>query len=472
MLTDYIALLPEIVLILGILIMTLVRILRHSNTAKTFYSLSRIFVAVSALATALFYNQNIGDILYNNSFTTLFKLLLYLFVFIISYLSAKRFVSKNMPSFTFYLMLLFNLLGFSIAISATNLLLLWLGLSSTFVGNVFMVKIEKPEEELRHIAYYLALSITFAMIMAIGIGVLYHYVHSFNYSGIEQALEARNNLVWQHHFGFACVVGSILLMMGVAPLHFWFSNVVGKCILPVAGYLSVVPIFAYFACLVNICVNAFYPLLGWFNAVFIIFGVLSVFIGAIGANSENNLRKIFAFSGLYYIGVMLLVLFPINDNSLMSAFTYLLVYVVAICGIYTIFYGYRSKGKYLFNLDDIKGVATQRPFLSAALLVFMISLIGTPPLLGFLGKLSVINSLVIGHRFALLAVVLFSMLILAYAYLKIITVVYFEPRNNTFDIVDRGVYWCMLINVVLMLIAIINPKYLMHDVELMLVAVF
>ena len=472
MLTDYIALLPEIVLILGILIMTLVRIFRHSNTAKTFYSLSRIFVAVSALATALFYNQNIGDILYNNSFTTLFKLLLYLFVFIISYLSAKRFVSKNMPSFTFYLMLLFNLLGFSIAISATNLLLLWLGLSSTFVGNVFMVKIEKPEEERRHIAYYLALSITFAMIMAIGIGVLYHYVHSFNYSGIEQALEARNNLVWQHHFGFACVVGSILLMMGVAPLHFWFSNVVGKCILPVAGYLSVVPIFAYFACLVNICVNAFYPLLGWFNAVFIIFGVLSVFIGAIGANSENNLRKIFAFSGLYYIGVMLLVLFPINDNSLMSAFTYLLVYVVAICGIYTIFYGYRSKGKYLFNLDDIKGVATQRPFLSAALLVFMISLIGTPPLLGFLGKLSVINSLVIGHRFALLAVVLFSMLILAYAYLKIITVVYFEPRNNTFDIVDRGVYWCMLINVVLMLIAIINPKYLMHDVELMLVAVF
>ena len=64
------------------------------------------------------------------------------------------------------------------------------------------------------------------------------------------------------------------------------------------------------------------------------------------------------------------------------------------------------------------------------------------------------------------------MLILAYAYLKIITVVYFEPRNNAFDIVDRGVYWCMVINIIIMLIAIINPKYLMHDVELMLVAVF
>lgn len=472
MLTDYIAVLPEIFLILGILTITAVRIFRRTNTPKTFYSLSRVFIFISALLTALFYNRNIGDYLHNNSFTTLFKILLYLFAFIICYLSAKRFVSKNMPSFTFYIVLLFDLLGFSIAISAYNLLLLLLGLGTTFVAHIFLIKIEKPSEEHKHILYYLALSLITVTIMAVGVLTFNHLLNTLNYNRIEQILEMHNNLIWQHYFSAACIIGAILLMMGVAPFHFWFSNVVGKCILPVAGYLSVVPVFAYFSCLVSICVNAFYPLLNWFNTVFIIFGILSIFIGAIGANSEGNLRKIFAFGGLYYIGVTLLVLFPINDNSLMSAFIYMLVYITAMCGIYTIFYGYRSKGKYLFNLTDIKGVATQRPFLSAALLVFMISLIGTPPLLGFLGKLSVINSLVIGHRFALLAVVLFSMLILAYAYLKIITVVYFEPRDNTFDIVDRGVYWWMFINVALMLIAIINPKYLMHDVELMLVAVF
>jgi len=472
MLTDYIALLPEFVLVLGILVMTLVKVFRHSNTPKTFYSLSRVFIFISAILTALFYNQNVGEYLRNNSYTTLFKILLYLFTFIICYLSAKRFVSKGLPSFSFYIMMLFNLLGYSIAISSWNLLPLCLGLGATFLGNIFLVKIEKPAEEHRHILYYLLLSTVVVLFMSLGAGLFYHYSQTLNYADLEQFLSLRSNLIWQHHLAFSCIVVSVLLMMGVAPLHFWFSNVVGKCILPVAAYLSVVPIFAYFSCLVNMCVNAFYPLLGWFNTVFIIFGILSIFIGAIGANSENNLRKIFAFSGLYYIGVTLLALFPINDNSLMSSFTYLLVYVVAICGVYTIFYGCRSKGKYLFNLDDIKGVATQRPFLSAALLVFMISLIGTPPLLGFLGKLSVINSLVIGHRYALLAVVLFSMLILAYAYLKIITVVYFEPRSNAFDIVDRGVYLCMFINIILMLIAIINPKYLMHDVELMLVAVF
>ena len=65
-----------------------------------------------------------------------------------------------------------------------------------------------------------------------------------------------------------------------------------------------------------------------------------------------------------------------------------------------------------------------------------------------------------------------TLLILVYAYLKVITAVYFEPRYNTFDKVDRGVYICLIINIILILFAVINPKYLMHDVELMLVEVF
>ena len=112
------------------------------------------------------------------------------------------------------------------------------------------------------------------------------------------------------------------------------------------------------------------------------------------------------------------------------------------------------------------------PSFDDAFEAFMISLIGTPPLLGFLGKLAVINSLVIAHEFTLTGAVLVALLILVYAYLKIITVVYFEPRDNNFDIVDKGVYICLFINIVLIAIAIINPKYLMHDVEQMLVAVF
>lgn len=472
MLTDYIALLPEIVLFSGLVFMGLIKAFRHTNTPKTFYTAGRFFLFFGVLLTAVFYNHNVGEYFYNNSFTTLFKLLVYLFTFVWGYLSVKRFVSKGAPSFVFYEMLLFNALGFSIAISAHNLLFLFLGLAPGFIGNYMLLKIERPADECRECSCFLGLSVLFMLLFASGLGLLYYYLGTLDYSAVEEVLGHRSRLIWQYHLAFALIVCALLFMLGVAPLHFWFAGAVGGSILPVAGYLAIVPVFAYFACLVNISVNVFYPLLGWFNQAFICFGLLSVFIGAVGANSETNLRKIFAYGGLYYLGVMLLALFPLNDHSLLAAFTYLLVYVVAICGIYTVFYGYRCKGEYMPELGDIKGVATQRPFLSAALLVFMISLIGTPPLLGFLGKLAVINSLVIAHEFLLTGAVLIAMLILVYAYLKIITVVYFEPRDNNFDIVDKGVYICLLINIILIVIAIVNPKYLMHDVEQMLVAVF
>ena len=71
----------------------------------------------------------------------------------------------------------------------------------------------------------------------------------------------------------------------------------------------------------------------------------------------------------------------------------------------------------------------------------------------------------------MMAVIAFSMLILVYAYLKIITVIYFEPRNISFDRVDKGVYIYLAVNILLIAITVLNPKYLMHDVEMMLVAI-
>ena len=472
MLNEYVALFPEIIITIGILLMGLIKLFNRDATPKTFYNLSRFFMIFGLFAAAVFYNQNVGAYLYNNMFTILFKILIYAFTFVWSYLSFKHFAGKNVSGFAFYETLLFNLLGFSIAISAHNLLLLFIGLSSQFLANNVLLRIEKNNNDNFYVRSFLWLSLFFTAVFGLGIAIMYYYTRTFDYDAIERILAVRSQIIWQYQMAFICVMVALLFMLGVAPLHFWYAGIVSKSILPVGGYLTIVPIFAYFACLVNVCVNAFYPLLGWFNLVFIVFGLLSILFGAIGANSEINVRKIFAYSGLYYIGVTILTLFPLTDQNLVAAFTYLLVYVVAMCGIYTVFYGYRSKGVYMSELDDIKGVATQRPFLSAALLIFMISLIGTPPLLGFLGKLSVINSLVIGHHFVLIGVELLTMLVLVYAYLKIIMAIYFDHRYNIFDTVDKGVYICLLINIILILFAIINPKYLMHDVELMLVEVF
>lgn len=451
--------------------MAAVRIFRHQNTPKTFYTLSRFFILTAAAFSAIFYNRNTLEYLHNSSFTNLFKFLIYIFMLIWNYLSVKRFISKNTPSFAFYTIMMFDLLCMSLAISAANLWILSLSLSLSFLCNYPLLLIEETPKEKSLSLKHFFFSLFFVAVFIIGDFLLYDQIHNLSYSNILQNINEQQIPISIELLASSLIFCALLFMMGIAPFHFWFAEAVSISILPVAGYLTIIPTFAYFACFINIAANVFAPLLPYFYKTFIICGVLSVFVGAIGANSEDNLRKIFAYSGLYCMGVILLSLFPMDTYSLLSSFIYLLVYIIAVSGIYTVFYGYRSKGKYLSCLEDVKGVYSQRPYLSAALLLFMISLIGIPPMVGFLGKLSIINNMVITGKFAIIGIVLFAMLILVYAYLKIITVVYFDARNNSFDIVDKGVYICMIINIVVMITIIINPQYLMHDIQNTLLAV-
>lgn len=470
MLVNYVALLPEAVLTAGVLLTVLVRFLRSANTAKTFLTLAKWTILPAIMLTAVFYDRNVGGFWVNNDYTTLFKIVIFLFALGWGSLSLRRFQNRENDSFAFYSMLLLELLGFSLMLSARSLELFAAAAVCCQLLNCLLLRIGADEECLPRLHRHLAVTMFFCLLLAAGVLVLRRYGGS-GYEELGKFLTVQTETLWQLRLAFVMIMVFFLFALGVAPFHFWFADAVSGAVLPVAGYLTIVPVLAYFPAFVNLIVNVLAPLYAWFVPVMLIFGVLSVFIGAVGANSEDNLRRIFAYAGLYYVGVLLVSAADMHGQSLLGAFIYLLVYVLAFFGVYTVFAGCRSKGEYLRCLSEIRGLSTQRPFLAAAFLILMISLIGTPPLLGFLGKLSVINALVAGGSYGLMAVVAFSMLILVYAYLKIITVIYFEPRNISFDRVDKGVYTYIAVNLFLIAVTVINPKYLMHDVEMMLAAI-
>ena len=138
--------------------------------------------------------------------------------------------------------------------------------------------------------------------------------------------------------------------------------------------MNLVPLFALFAVFVKLNTIVFTSYATELNFVYSVFGIVSLIFGAIGANSSRNLRKIFAYSSVYNLGIMLLLVSPFNSSNLLGGFIYLQVYVLALFGIYTSFYSFKSNGVYLTNLNMINGIAKVRPFISAAMLFFMISL--------------------------------------------------------------------------------------------------
>lgn len=473
MFQNYVSLLPEFLLLLSLVVLLLVNRFRENKTPKTFFTISKLFILFALLFTLVFYNRSsFPGYFENNEFTTLFKLIIYLLSLAWFYLSCKWFLNKNHSSLSFYMLIITELLCFSLAVSANNLLILLVALEVGFILNLFLIRMNDYEIVSLISRRYLINAVIFALMFIAGAYIFYQDVGSLSYSNIDEFLSDGHNISLRHYLACSLIIVPILYMMGIAPFHFWSADVIGAAILPVSGYLTLIPIFAYFACFVDLIVNVFFAIYPILKTPLVCFAILSILIGAVGANSENNMRKLFSYSTTYHLGVVLLCLLTFDDNSLLSSFIYLVTYTLAMIGLYTAFFGFKSKGEYLLNLNEISGISEIKPFISSACLVFMISLIGMPPMMGFLGKLSVINNLIIHDNYLWIALISLSLLMLTVAYLRVIKIIYFDERKNSFDRADKGVYICLMINIILVLISLFNPKYLMLDVERMLVTIF
>ena len=470
MLQNWLILLPELTLLSFLPIAWLVNRYRESKTAKTFFTLSKYFLGTALIFTIVFYNKSVWSAWWLNSrYSTLFKVAVYAVALVWFYFASKWFLSKNRSSAKFYCICMGMLLSFGILLSAQNFLvpailvpvlcLLTWQLMPLYCDDDKMVEAAK---------LYIRFAVVFWFLLWIGTFILWQQTGSLEYGDIRYIFVLEGDIHWGVYTAVVMIVGTLLFMMAAAPFHFWFIGFLEYGILPVCGFLTLIPPFVYLSCLISLMTGVFAPLSAYLQPLLFSFASLSLFIGAVSANRQNNIRRLFGFSTSYNLGFMLLGILAFHSNSIVGAFVYTIIYVLAMMGIYAVFLGMKSKGDYVSKLEDIAGLSEAKPYISAAFLIFMISLIGIPPLLGFWGRLSLINTLVSEERWVDVLMLMLALVLMANAYLQVIKKIYFEPLRHSFDRTDKSIYICLFINLVLILISILNPSYLLHDAEIVL----
>lgn len=470
MLQDWLILFPELALLGFLLAAWLINRYRTVNTAKTFFTLSKYFLLAAMLGTVVFYNKSAFPALWvNTPYSTLFKIVIYLLALAWYYLSSKWFLAKNKSSYPFYNLVMLALLALELLISAASLLLPLLLVPLLCWINWRLLRLYADPDEIKVMSrLYAFLSWLFMLLLAGGIILIGRRAGTFDCAGVYAYFQNHEILALADYAAIGMVLASLLFMLAIAPFHSWYIGMLTYAILPVCGFLTLIPPFAHLSCLINLISNVFGEAGGFMRLVLIIFAAFSLFVGALSANGASNIRRLFGFSTVYHLGFMLFSIVSFNHGGMLSAFAYMMIYLLAMAGVYTVFLGLKSRGDYLTGLEDINGLSNAKPYLSAAFLIFMISLTGTPPLLGFLGRLSVISNLVVDERWISVAVLLLSVLFMANAYLQVIRTIYFEPMKHNFDRTDKAIYICLFINLVLVMISIINPTYLLQDAEMIL----
>ncbi len=470
MLQNWFILLPEICILLFFPAAIIVEKYREEKTSKTFFSLSQFFLLATIFFLILFYNKSAFPNLWQNTpLRTMFKTFVCLLAWAWFYLSSKWFLNKNRTSFNFYSVCFAFLFSLNMMASSSSILVLGLSITATCISMYFLILRHWDVERVRKISrLYAFYTVVFCILMWGAIFVIYQQTGHFDYAGIKIFYSQHKNYSILTLSAVLTIIAVLMFLMAMVPFHQWFVAFISEGVLPVCGVITIIPSLIYICTLINLLRECFTPLINFLSPVLVGFAGLSLIVGSLSANLENNIRKLFAFVNIYSMGFTLIALNDFSDKSIIGAFAYLIVVILSFSGVYTVFLSMKSKGEYLSELSSINGFYQLRPYMSVALMVFMFSLIGMAPTLGFFGYLSVFNGLISTLSWNKIILLMLTLLFVAGACLQIIRTIYFEPLTNKYDRTDKAIYICLFINMGILLISLINPAWLMHDILIIL----
>lgn len=469
MFAKYISLLPEVLLLCNVIAMFFARVFRNSQTPKTFATISKFFIGLSLISCVIFYNRSIDGSWYNNTpYTSFFKSLILFSALISNFLSCKWFLSQNYSSFTYYSVISMILLGYSISISSQNMLLLYFSLLLVTGLPLAILGINLDTEKRIIIRNQYGINfIICSVILSLGTYIIYRQTGSFSYDIISQHYQSKK-LEITDYLGASLLIVSILYILGAAPFHLMSYIISSQTALPVFSILQIFSSLAGLGILITFYHSILVGAEFYIHNILLLCGVLSIVIGVIGANIPDNIRRIFSCVSLFSIGIILLMLSHFNSAGLQGGIIYFLIYLLSIFGVYTCFYGMKRHGEYLQNLEDLSGLSSAKPYISASILIFIVTFLGIPPLVGVLGNIILVNTLLEQHNIGLILFIFIMLIWLAHGLLAIIKSLYFDKRTYNFDRADKGVYFCLIINILIILFVVTKPRYLMYDIEQMI----
>ena len=443
-------------LVAGILWLILRRIWGEASV-KDYFTATQTAVLASIVFSLLFDEYTpFAPYVSADASATLVYILTAGVVYIWLSLSQKWFSAENLQANLFCVLALSALAACQIVNIAGNLAVMFVGIGLLLTVNYLFLYLSQQTEELHNICSRYGLSALFFAVLA----CVSLYLLTPSGWGLKQLADTVSSLnVSELYMTVAGILFIFLFMLAIAPLHFWFADTIAPAVLPVAAYFSLVPQISLWTAFLKINYSFLYPVMDNIDGVYIIFGILSVFAGAIGANTSRHLRKIFACGGIYHLGVMLLVIASFTDQAVLIGLNYMQMYILAMTGIYVVFYAFKSRGDYLYNLNMVGGFAKVHPFVASALLFFTASLIGMAPLPGFGAMWAVLKEFTSAHHFALIAVMLGGLLLLLPAYLQVARSVCFAQKQENFDRMENNIYFYLFLLAALMLFLTIYPQF-------------
>lgn len=427
---------PEITLLsLACIILVVDLFVEQENRVIT-YLLSQLSLLVVFVLTLVSFSGE-TQLTFSNTFirdamSDVLKLGVYVSVFIV-FLYAKDYLrQRDMFKGEFYVLGLFGVLGMMILISAHNMLTVYLGLELLSLSLYALVAMQRDSETASESAMkYFVLGAIASGMLLYGMSMLYGVTGSLDLAEISQKAALVSDKVLLI-FGMVFLIVGISFKLGAVPFHMWVPDVYHGAPTSVTIYIASAPKIAAFAMLMRLLVDGLISLQTQWQDILIILSIASMGIGNIVAIAQGNIKRMLAYSAISHIGFLMLGVLTGQQTGFAASMFYALSYAIMTLGSFGMIILLSRKGFEADKLDDYKGLNERSPWAAFMMLIFMFSMAGVPPFLGFWAKLSVLKEVVATNGLIWLAItaIVFS-IIGAFYYLRIIKLMYFDKPEGT-----------------------------------------
>jgi NADH-quinone oxidoreductase subunit N len=326
----------------------------------------------------------------------------------------------------YYALVLFSTAGMLLLASAGDLIVVFLALelmslSLYVLSGLFTMRLTAGETSMK----YFLLGAFASSFLLYGIALLYGATGSTNVERIAAAAAAapRDPLV---------VLGVGLLMVGFGfkissvPFHMWAPDVYQGAPTSVTALIATGSKAAVFAALIRVVVAGFRSAQPDWAVVLWVLAVLTMTVGNVVAIAQSNLKRMLAYSSIAHVGYMLVGLVAGGPTGAGAVLFYLLAYTFTTVGTFGVITLCERAGEEAVDVRDYAGLARRHPLLAFALALFLLSLVGIPPLAGFVGKFYLFGAAVQAGYVWLAVIGVLNSAVAAYYYLRVLVYMYMQ----------------------------------------------
>ena len=430
------AVLPELVLTAGGLILMLIAAYGGDGTTRlvNWLSVATLAIAGLTLSTALAHGPVAFDGLVRaDAFSVFAKTLIYGAAAAAILLAPRYFITGGALRPEYPILILFAAIGMGMMVSAGDMLTLYVGLEMNSLASYVLASFMRQDERSSEAGLkYFVLGSLASGILLYGISLLYGFTGGTSFDGIAIALG--DGVSKGELFGLVFVLAGLAFKISAVPFHMWTPDVYEGAPTPVTTFFASAPKVAAMGLTVRVAIEALGPAgLDW-QQIVIFVALASILFGAVAAIGQTNIKRLMAYSSINNVGFALIGLAAGTPAGVAGTMSYMAIYVVMTIGAFACILQMRdADGKPVETIASLAGLSRSRKGLAAALAIFMFSMAGIPPLFGFWAKFLVFDAAVAAGLTALAAFGIAASVIGAFYYLKIIKTMYFDEPADAYE---------------------------------------